>query len=139
MTTSTCAEPTETMPGLVRVMVVDDHVQYRSLVGTVITAAAGFEFAGEAASRAEVIDALHTAATPPDLVLLDVNLGDDSGLEVSELILSLVPSVQIVLISTMARDELPPTVVECGARGFLPKSRVSPTALSEAWAGAYDW
>jgi len=139
MTTSTCTETTEAVPGTVRVMVVDDHVQYRSLVGTVVTAAAGFELAGEAASRAEAIDVLEAATTPPDLVLLDVHLGDDSGLEVSQLILSMAPSVQIVLISTVAREELPPTVTDCGARGFLPKSRVSPSALSEAWAGAYDW
>ena len=139
MATSTWSKTTEAVPATVRVVVVDDHVQYRSMVGTVVTAAAGFELAGEAASRAELIELLQGAVTPPDLVLLDVHLGDDSGLEVSQLILSMAPSVQIVLISTVAREELPPTVTDCGARGFLPKSRVSPSALSEAWAGAYDW
>ena len=139
MTMSTCTEAKESPSGPVRVMVVDDHHDYRSLVGTVITATDGFELAGQASSRAEVADLFAATERPPDLVLLDVNLGDDSGLEVSQLIQSIAPRVQVVLISTMARDELPPGATECGARGYLPKSRVSPTALSEAWAGAYDW
>lgn len=139
MTTSTCTEAAEVKPGIVRVIVVDDHHQYRSLVGTVVDAASGFELAGQAASKAEAVALLTNAAIPPDLVLLDVNLGDDSGLEVSEVIRSIAPSTEVVLISTMARDELPPGADECGARGFLSKSRVSPSALSEAWAGAYDW
>lgn len=139
MTTSTWPEAAETTPGPVRVMVVDDHTQYRTLVGTVVTAADGFEFIGAAASRAEAVEAIESQPDVPDLVLLDVNLRDDNGIEVSQVLRSLLPAVEIVLISTMARDELPPGAVDCGARGYLPKSRVSPRSLSAAWAGAYDW
>ena len=139
MATSTLTTSAETEAGPVRVMVVDDHSHYRSLVGTVVAAADGFELVGEAASQAEVVDVLAADANAPDLVLLDVHLGDDSGLDVSKVIRSLCPGTEIVLISTMAADELPPSAIECGARGFLPKSQVSPSALSRAWAGAYDW
>ena len=139
MSISTCSETTEAAPSTVRVVVVDDHEQYRSLVGTVIGAASGFELVGEAASQAEVVALLERSDQLPDLVLLDVNLGDESGLDVSQVILSIAPAAEILLISTMAVDELPPGAPGCGARGYLSKSQVSPSALSAAWAGAYDW
>lgn len=60
------------------VMVVDDDIMNRELMQTVLTRS-GYRVV-EASSGAQALSAIATA--PPDVVLLDVRLGDMSGYEV---------------------------------------------------------
>ena len=82
------------------VLIVDDDKEMRSLVGTVLRSG-GFKTV-EAASGAQAIDAHH--AHQPDLIVLDVSLGDMTGLEVCRRIRkhSAVP----VIFLTGASDEV---------------------------------
>ena len=142
MTPSISTLDPDTIARPVRVVIVDDHAAYRALVGTVVDAADGFELVGTAASLAEIralFGHFGEGQAAPDLVLLDVHLGEENGLDISRWLKERSPSTQVVLISTMARDELPPGASDCGARGFVPKAKVSPSALAEAWAGTFDW
>jgi DNA-binding NarL/FixJ family response regulator len=49
-----------------------------------LTAAGRFRIAGEAAALAEARNLLETLEAPPDLVILDLELGNDNGLEFIE-------------------------------------------------------
>ena len=120
----------------VRVFVVDDHDSYRSLVAEVITAVPGFESAGGAGSWDEARQSIATAADPPDLVLMDVNLGNDSGISATVELLESWPSITVMLISTLADDELPPHAASCGAACFLSKSELSPKLIDRSWRAA---
>lgn len=121
------------------VFVVDDHPSYRSVARAVVEATDRFEFVGSAASVAEAIDAVLVLSPPPDLVLLDVNLGDGNGIEVAIAIAGARSEVKVVFVSALARNELPPAAATSGASGHLPKVELSPITLPRAWAGAYDW
>jgi DNA-binding NarL/FixJ family response regulator len=111
-----------------RVFVVDDTTWFRSAAEAVIAATEGFEFAGSAASAAEGARALENAVQP-DLVLMDVDLGDGSGIELTARLTDVRPELRILLVSTLDRQDLPAGADTCGAIGFLSKIDLSPAML----------
>ena len=132
--TSTAVQP-------VAILIVDDHEGYRMVASEVVAAAPGFMVAGEAKDRAEALARLEIGGI--DLVLMDVNLGDEDGVQLTQELVDLVTErgeqIDVVLVTALARDDLPPAAVDCGARGHLPKAELSPSALSGIVAGVYDW
>ncbi len=136
---ATTAANTDSPTGDVDVFVIDDHAGYRSLVAEVLAATDGFELVGTASSWAVAVNELETGTSLPDLVLMDVNLGDDSGVDAATELAGRWPEVKIILISTLAQADLPPAAQSSGAAGFLPKSLLSPAEISQAWLGTYDW
>lgn len=129
-------QPTRPTTG---VFVVDDHSSYRAVAKAVVDATDGFEVAGLADSRASAVELILDCSPPPDLILLDVNLGDGDGVDVATVIARARPSVKIVFVSALALDELPSSASSSGAAGYLPKVKLSPVTLEQIWAGAYDW
>lgn len=127
---------TKHRPDHVRVVVVDDHRGYRSLVAEVIEATPGFGIQGTAGSWADARQ-LMSSDSPPDLVLMDVNLGEESGVVAAAELVETWPDIRVVLISTMDAADLPPESAK--ASGFLPKSQLSPSTIEAAWRGLYDW
>jgi DNA-binding NarL/FixJ family response regulator len=109
------------------VLIVDDHPSFRATARAVLEAE-GFAVVGEARDGTEalrLIEELH-----PQVVLLDVQLPDLSGFEVAERLQSLngaAPS--IVLVSSRDAADYGGLIVECGARGFVPKSELSGAAV----------
>ena len=69
------------MDETLRVAIVDDHPMFRMGLAVAIGEMDGVELVGEAAD----VDGAHelVASTTPDVLLLDVRLGDGSGLEVN--------------------------------------------------------
>mgnify|MGYP001827559712 CR=1 FL=1 len=92
-------------------------------------------WAGEAASAAAARDALSSVGSggtdQPDLVLIDVNLGDDSGITLSRELTTRNPHLRIVLGSTMAEIDLPSDALDAGALAFLEKSQLDPGRLRD--------
>jgi DNA-binding NarL/FixJ family response regulator len=110
-----------------RVLIVDDHATFRAMARAVL-ADGGFEVVGEAADPEAALAA--ASELRPDCVLLDVQLGDADGFDVAEALAG-ATGVQVVLTSGRDPDELRPLVNGSAARGFIPKERLSPSALME--------
>lgn len=127
------------MAAPITVFIVDDHPGYRSVAGAVVESTAGFQLAGMADSAERAVDAILAADPPPDLVLMDVNLGDGNGIDVTRDLLARSPGIRVVLVSTVAVEDLPATAARSGASGYVPKSILSPATLEQAHAGTYDW
>lgn len=121
------------------VFIVDDNRGYREVAAAVIDATPGFELAGSATSSVEAVDAILACRHQPDLVLMDINLGPASGLEVTRTVTTLRPTIRVVLVSTLHPEELPIEARSSGATGYLPKAILSPAVLQAAHTGAYDW
>jgi DNA-binding NarL/FixJ family response regulator len=121
------------------VFVVDDHDAYRRVAAAVIEATPGFVWSGEAADLASALEAIGAANPLPDVVLVDVNLGPDSGLDLAAELTLRHPELRAVLISTLSTDELPPEAETCGAVAFLSKSDLGPTALEAVATGSGRW
>jgi len=111
----------------VRIVLVDDHMMFRSGVRAELTADAGIEVAGEAADVETAVVAVHRHR--PDVVLLDVHLPGGvrrpGGREVLERCTDLLSGPQPVRflalsVSDAAEDVI--AVIRAGARGYVTKT-----------------
>ena len=102
----------------VRVFVVDDHELFRR--GVVGELTGDIEVVGEAASVGDAIAGC--LATRPDVVLLDVHLGDHSGAAVIEGVHAEVPETRFLALSVSDAPDDVIRLVRAGARGYVTKS-----------------
>lgn len=123
--------------GPVRVFVVDDHPAFLRTLAAVIAATPGFELVGTAESGAEAVASLD-ARSDVDLVLLDVNLPDVSGIEVARRRADAGAAEVVVLMSTTDPDELPAHAFDRGVAGFLAKERLTTQELRAIWDDVGD-
>ena len=114
----------------VAVLVVDDQESFREALTAMIGVADGFRLAGAVASGDEAV--AHVGARAVDLVLLDVNLGEDSGLEVCRVLLAEARAPKVVLMSAYRREELPADLDSLGVP-FVAKDQLSPATLTQWW------
>jgi DNA-binding NarL/FixJ family response regulator len=102
----------------VRVLVVDDHPIFRDGLRTALEAAS-VTVVGEAGSAEEAV--AQAAELEPDVVLMDLQLPDGSGIEATRAIVTRRPEVA-VLVLTMTDDvDAVFAAVRAGARGYLVK------------------
>lgn len=106
------------------VLIVDDHEGFRAGARRMLESG-GWNVVGEAADGAAGVDAARSLT--PDVVLLDLNLPDASGLD---LVAALSTVAAVVLTSTHEEEELDELARTSGACGFLPKSDLSGEALA---------
>ena len=122
-----------------KVLIVDDQDPFRDAARAVIERAKGFEVVAEAASGEEAISAVDV--DPPDLVLMDINMGGISGIEATKAITAAHPGVTVFLLSTYSVGDLPPDVSECGAAAYLNKEEFGGRLLRSTWesGGQEGW
>jgi DNA-binding NarL/FixJ family response regulator len=107
-------------PHPIRVLIVDDHPLYRRGIRAALAGEADVEVVAEVGSAAE---ALHCcAAEAPDVVLLDVNLPDQSGVDVARHLRETQPEIGVVALTAYDDDAYVVALAEAGARGYLLKS-----------------
>jgi DNA-binding NarL/FixJ family response regulator len=109
-------------------LIVDDHPLFRA-TARMLLESEGFQVVGEAADGAEAVaaaDALH-----PDLVVLDVQLPDMTGFDVSHRLVSTGFPGRVVLVSSRAASEYGELVGDSGAIGFIAKDQLSGASLAE--------
>ena len=96
----------------------------------VVTAAPGFELAGEATSGDEALKFVEDKA--PRVVIVDKRLPDVSGIEICSAITDRHPDIVVLICSV---EELDPRLAyECGAARAVHKQHLSPRLLLEVWS-----
>jgi DNA-binding NarL/FixJ family response regulator len=110
------------------VLIVDDHAGFRATARRVLEAA-GYSVVAEAEDGSAGV----TAATEsrPDVALVDVQLPDFDGFEVTRRMRESAEPPEIVLISSHERADLGSLIETSGARGFVSKSDLSAAALED--------
>ena len=111
----------------VTVLVVDDQLPFRLAAARMLAPEDGFRLVGEAEDGEQAVEM--AAVLAPALVLMDVRLPGIDGIEATRRILASHPGTAVVLVSTHAVGDLPPSLASCGARGFLRKHEVDPDTL----------
>ena len=115
----------------IRCLVVDDQPEFleaaRRLLGR-----QGISVVGVATGGAEAIE--RVVDLRPDVVLVDVNLGEENGLEVASRIavLGQAGSPRVILISSYPKDDLAGALPAGTAIGFVPKTDLSATTIRTA-------
>ena len=110
------------------VLVVDDHAGFRSRARMLLESE-GYEVVGEAADGETAL--AEAGRLRPDVVLLDVQLPDVDGFEVAARMTENGEPAAIVLISSRDWSDSAELIARSGARGFLPKDRLSGAAVGE--------
>jgi len=121
--------PEEASARPVRVFLLDDHEIVRDGIIHLLSAAAGLEVVGEAATAAEALRRI--PAVRPDVAVLDARLPDGSGIDVCRDIRSTVPSVRCLILTSYDDDDAVFAAVMGGASGYLLKE-IRGTALVDA-------
>lgn len=117
---------------VVRVAVVDDHPVFRLGMVSLLGSLPGLRVVGQAAGAGEAQALLDPARTPEvDVVLMDVDLGDGSGIEVTRDLVRARPGVAVLVVTMHEDDDNLVAAIRAGARGYLLKS-ASPTEVERA-------
>jgi DNA-binding NarL/FixJ family response regulator len=99
-------------------VVVDDHELFRR--GVISEISGVVDVVGEASSAIEAVQVIESAL--PDVVLLDVHLGDQIGATVVEQIASRHPDVRFLALSVSDASTDVIALVRAGARGYVTKN-----------------
>jgi two-component system, NarL family, response regulator DevR len=103
----------------VRVLIVDDHEVVRVGLRTLLSSVPSIEVVGEASSAATALP--EVKRTLPNVVLLDVRLGDGNGFDVCRQIQTLEQDVRVLVLTSFADDNIIVDAISAGADGYLLK------------------
>jgi DNA-binding NarL/FixJ family response regulator len=108
------------------VLIVDDHPSFRASARAMLESD-GFEVVGEAETGAAALAA--AVALDPEVVLLDVQLPDKDGFEVTRELRANGGTTAVVLVSSREACDYGDLVAASGANGFVPKAELSGAAI----------
>jgi two-component system response regulator NreC len=102
-----------------RVLICDDHMVVRAGVQLMLTAEPGFLIVGEATTAAEAIRL--TELLHPDIVIMDLNLPDGSGLDAIRVIRRQAPATAVLVLTVHAEPAYLERALQAGAAGYMLK------------------
>jgi two-component system response regulator NreC len=118
----------------IRTVLVDDHAVVRSGLRLVLEQAGGIEIVAEAGDVSEA--GRKVRAIRPDVLVLDLNLGEQSSLPMIPQLRSDVPETAIVVLTMQAEPEFARQALQTGASGFVLKDSVDEELVQAVRAAA---
>lgn len=104
---------------MVKVFLVDDHEVVRRGLIDLLGADLELDVVGEAGSVAEAM--VRIPATNPDVAVLDVRLPDGNGIELCRDLLSRMPDLRCLILTSYTSDEAMLDAILAGASGYVVK------------------
>ncbi|MEP7237093.1 MAG: response regulator transcription factor [Ferruginibacter sp.] len=120
----------------ISIVIVDDHKMIRQMWTIIFADMEAFEIAGEAETLDEAIELIKEKR--PDIVLLDINLADESGMDAVPEIRKMSPGTRIIAVSMHNQPAYVKKMMHLGAKAYVTKN--SPyeeiiTAIEEVMRG----
>jgi two-component system, NarL family, invasion response regulator UvrY len=112
-----------------RILVVDDHPLVREGIGRVRTSALPQVVVGEAERASQARERMRSESW--DLVILDLTLGADDGVNELQWLREVYPAVPVLIVSMHAPEEFAGRMVQAGAAGYVSKDS-PPQELAQA-------
>jgi DNA-binding NarL/FixJ family response regulator len=103
----------------IRIVLVDDHSIVRLGVATLLSDQPGITVVGEASTAAEAVSAV--ASLNPDVVLMDIRLPGEGGIDATRQIARQYPRTKVVMLTSFADEELIVRAISVGAVGYVLK------------------
>jgi two-component system response regulator DevR len=104
---------------MVKVFLVDDHEVVRRGLVDLLASDPELEIIGEAGSVSEAMARI--PALQPDVAVLDVRLPDGNGIELCRDLLSLLPELRCLMLTSFISDEAMLEAILAGASGYVVK------------------
>ena len=105
----------------IRVIIADDHSLVRQGLRRYLEMADGVEVVGEAGDGDAAVSVAEQ--TQPDVVLLDIRMGDTDGFEACRRIVEVSPKSAVIMLTAYDERRFVVEAVRAGARGYVLKSR----------------
>ncbi len=123
-----------------RIVIAEDHQQYRELLREQLRLAPDLEVVGEARDGIDAIRAVGRLA--PDVLTLDLDLPEMPGLDVLRVVRWYSPNTKVIILSGHAEEETVLEALREGARGYVVKGEgtdlvkvIRAVQRGEIWAG----
>lgn len=114
---------------VISVAVVDDHPLFRRGIISLLETLDGVRVVGDASATEEALALVTTAA--PDVVLMDLDLGGESGIDATKAVLRERPETAVLVLTMLGDDRSLFASMRAGARGYLLKV-ASPAEVERA-------
>jgi len=118
----------ETAPDITRVAIVDDHFFFRQGVRDVLNAEPDIVVVAECEDGEGALEAL--ISVHPDVVLMDVNLPNMNGLQITQRLKSECPDINVIILTAYDDEEQIYRAIRIGASAYFAKD-VAPAQLLE--------
>ncbi|NML76048.1 response regulator transcription factor [Rhizobium sp. S-51] len=131
------AELSEHSLSIKSALVIDDHPLYCDALATTMESIFNTRRIRTATSLGEALQQLRMRFSP-DLVILDLNLPDASGLSGFLKIKEKAPDIPVIVISAITTEGVVQSVLAAGAAGFIPKETGRQSfedAMRDIWSG----
>ena len=102
-----------------RIMIVDDHEVVRLGLNNLLARQPGWQVVAEASTVADAIQ--RADENEPDVVLMDIRLGHESGIDACREIIKAHPDTKVIMLTSFAQDELLFNAISAGAVGYVLK------------------
>jgi NarL family two-component system response regulator LiaR len=123
------------MAETIRILIADDHAVVREGLRSLINYQSEMEVVGEAADGAQAVELAQSLN--PDVILLDLVMPKQSGLEAISEIKKQMPQAHILVLTSFAEDDKVFPAIKAGALGYLLKD-TSPQQLLQAIRQVHD-
>ena len=109
-------------------LIVDDSEEFQASVSRLLSAQ-GMTIVGCASSAAQALRMAESLR--PDVALVDVELGDEDGIELAAQLAASAAATPVILISIRDQDEVSELIRGSPARGFLRKDALGASGIVE--------
>lgn len=103
----------------IRILIVDDHRLFRESLSRLLEMTPHVSVAGQCATVAEAVSTL--ARAKADVILLDYDLGEESGFTLLKDVKSREPETKVLMVTAGLSDDATLQVMETGASGIFLK------------------
>lgn len=103
----------------IRVLLADDHTLFRKGIRKMLEEMPDVEVVGEAATGREAVE--KAGATVPDVILMDIQMPEVTGIEATRQVLQENPHIGIILVTMFDDPESAFAGMRAGARGYVLK------------------
>jgi DNA-binding NarL/FixJ family response regulator len=123
------SEKTASEKRKIRILIADDHAVVRSGLRSILESEDDIEVVGEAADGHQALEFAQELL--PDVILMDINMGDWDGVTATRRVRNSVPSSRVIVLTNYDEDNLVFSSIRAGASGYLLKE-VSGNQLTNA-------
>jgi DNA-binding NarL/FixJ family response regulator len=103
-----------------RILLADDHAVVLKGLHALLAAQPGWQVCGEATSGREAVQKVNELR--PDVVVLDLNMPELNGLEVTRQVRKAAPQTEVLILTMHESEQMLRQALAVGARGYLLKS-----------------